>query len=355
MQLTQGLRRAVTINPGGTATIMNGRVHTWSHTADRIARLAARGIARGDRVAILALNSDRYYELLYAIPWLGAVTVPLNIRIAPTEIATILADSGARALFVDDAFTLVLAQLPDRAAVTAIYHLGNGTADMPGFESLLAESPHPDSTAGGEDIAGIYYTGGTTGRAKGVMLTHSNLVTNAAMIAAAWAYQHGSSYMHAAPMFHLTDGASTFAVTMQGCTHAFIPRFDPSHLLHELARLRITHCVLVPTMINALVNAFGRVAVALASIAAHDLSALRLVPYGCLAYARRRHGYGMSEASPVATIMPLDIEPTGERLQSCGRPGMLVDLRIADADDNEVPRGTVGEVQLRGPNIMKGY
>jgi len=162
-------------------------------------------------------------------------------------------------------------------------------------------------------------------------------------------------------MFHLADGMSTFAVIMVGGTHVFILRFEPAELLTEIARNRVTHAVLVPTMINAVVNFPG--------LAGHDVSSLQVVAHGAspMQDAVRRkataafpgvrflHVYGMTEAAPLVTAMDLGIEPTGERVRSCGRPALLMDVRIADADDREVPRDTVGEVQVRGPNIMLGY
>jgi len=367
MQLTQGLSRAATINPSGIATIFRDRRRTWAETADRIARiaggLARLGVGKGDRVAIIALNSDRYFETLFAVPALGAIIVPLNTRLAPPEIAFMLQDSGAKLLLLDDTFAGLPVQLAGLATVPDVVYLDDGPAPagMREFESLLAEPPADFGTAGGDDVAGIFYTGGTTGRSKGAMLTHRNLVANAAMVAPALGYRYDSIYIHAAPMFHLADGASTFAITMVGGTHVFIPRFDPADLLAEIARNRVTNTLLVPTMINALAN--------FPDLAKHDLSSLRVIPYGAspmpdavlqkataaLPGVRFLHAYGMTEAAPIVTAMDLAIEPIGQQAKSCGRPAMLVDVRIADENDNEVPRGTVGEVQVRGPNIMLGY
>ena len=367
MFLTQGLQRAVTIHPHGISTIFRDRRCTWAETADRISRiaggLAALGLGTGDRAAILALNSDRYFEALYAVPMAGAIIVPLNTRLAPPEIDFILEDSGAALLLVDDAFAAMPVQLTQMAGVKKVIYLGDGPTPpgMLGFETLLGEPFVTDSPAGGHDVAGIFYTGGTTGRSKGVMLTHDNLVSNAAMMGPAIGYRHDSIYIHAAPMFHLADGASTFAVTMVGGTHVFIPRFDPADLLGEIVRNKVSNALLVPTMINALAN--------FPTVGNYDVSSLRVVPYGAspmpdavLQAATRAfpsvqflHVYGMSEASPLVTAMDRNITVSGDRQKSCGLPGMLVEVRIADENDNEVPRGTVGEVQVRGPNIMLGY
>jgi long-chain acyl-CoA synthetase len=144
MYLTQGLRRAQQIRPKATSTVFRGRRRTWSETAERVARFAgglkAAGVRPGDRVAILALNSDRYFELMYAIPWLGAAMVPVNTRLAPPEIQYILEDSRARALFVDGATkahaTALAGKMP---TVEAVFYLDDG---MP-----------PEGMARGEDLA----------------------------------------------------------------------------------------------------------------------------------------------------------------------------------------------------------
>jgi long-chain acyl-CoA synthetase len=146
-----------------------------------------------------------------------------------------------------------------------------------------------------------------------------------------------------------------------GGRHIVIPRFDPEDVLAEVARHRITNTLLVPTMINALANC--------PAIGKYDISSLELIPYGAspmpdavlrkaqevMPHVQFLHVYGMTEAAPLATAMERHLPAEGERARSCGRPAMLVDLRIADEYDREVPRGTVGEVQLRAPNVMLGY
>ena len=369
MQLIQGLNRAVTTDANGTATIFRDRRFTWAQSAERIARiaggLARLGLARGERIAIMALNSDRYWEAMYAIPGLGAIMVPLNTRLAPPEVAFMLGDSGARALIVDDTFAGLPAQLAGQMGdVTHVIHIGEAAtpAGMIPWESLLADRLPGFGDAGDNDIAGIFYTGGTTGRSKGVMLSHRNLVSNAAMMIAAIGYRFDTVYIHSGPMFHLADAASTFAITIIAGTHVFIPRFDPADMLAEIQRHRVTNALLVPTMANATANH--------PDIGKYDISSLRVIPYGAspmpdavlqkakqtMPGVRFLHVYGMTEASPLVTTMDRhQPEPEGRRAQSCGRPAMLVDVRIADANDVEVPRGTVGEVQIRGPNIMLGY
>lgn len=367
MYLIQGLNRAVTINPNGVATISRDRRQTWAELADRVTRLAgglARlGIGRGDRVALLALNCDRYLEVMYAVPAMGAIIVPLNTRLAPAEIAFILGDSGAKALILDDAFADVPKKLSNLFSIEHLIHIGDGPVPdgMRHVNAVLDEPRDLNCLAGGDAAAGIFYTGGTTGRSKGVMLSHRNLVTNAVNITFALGYRFDTVYLHVAPMFHLADGASTFAVTTVGGTHVFVPRFDPTDVLAQLTRHRVTNSLMVPTMLGILAND--------PDVGRYDLSAMRIMGYGgspmpeatirkcaeVMPGVRFVHAYGMTEASPGVTAMDKDIEPAGERLKSCGRPMMTVDVRVCDESDNEVPRGTVGEVLVRGPNIMLGY
>ena len=372
MYLWQGLRRAAQVKPNGTAMIFQDRERTWRELQDRVGRLAGglvgAGLSKGGRAAILSLNSDRYFEYLLAVPMAGGAVVPINIRLAPPEIEYILDDSSAEMLFIDDRFAPVLETLKGRmSSVREVIYLGDGRLPigMRAYEGLLAADPITNRAGGEADLAGIFYTGGTTGKAKGVMLSHSNLVTNAANIVTAFAYDADSVYLHAAPMFHAADNASTLAITMLGGVHVFIPAFEPADFLATIQRKRVTHSLLVPTMINMLVN-FSR-------LADYDLSSLKQIAYGAspmpdallrrvvemLPRVRFVHAYGMTEAAPLVTALH-PRHSTLEGLQSgksrsCGQAALMVEVRIADAYDNEVPRGTVGEVQVRGPNVMKGY
>src|SRR4029450_12560641 len=225
--LTQGLRRAVQIKPDGASTCFAARRRTWRQTVERVARVAgalsALGVHRSDRVAILALNSDRYFELMYAIPWIGAAMVPINTRLAPPEIEYILSDSGAVALFIDTAMSHHLTALEDKMpGVREVVWLDDtsGPEGLLHFEDLTNYDPALDGGAADDDLAGLFYTGGTTGRSKGVMLTHTNLVVNALNGIGGIGFTGDTTYIHSGPMFHLADGASTFGVTMAGGRHA---------------------------------------------------------------------------------------------------------------------------------------
>jgi len=298
----------------------------------------------------------------------GAAVVPINIRLAAPEIQYILQDSGAEILFIDDRFAAVLQALKGQMpGVRHVVYLGDANlpTGMLGYEDLLNVLPLAQPLASDDDLAGIFYTGGTTGKAKGVMLSHRNLVVNAANVIPAFGYDADTVYLHAAPMFHLADGASTFAVTIAGGVHVFVPAFDPADVLATIQRAKVTHGLLVPTMINLLVN--------FPQIAEYDVSTLKRVGYGAspmpeavlrkalamLPGVRFAQAYGMTEAAPLVTSLDPRYTvlegPDAGRVKSCGQASYLVEVRIADAQDCEVLRGTVGEVQVRGDNIMLGY
>jgi len=370
-RIGQTLTRALQQRAHHPATRMADRVRSWAECHDRICRLAAAiralGAMPGDRVALLAYNSDRYFEMLYANAWAGTVMVPINTRLAAAEIAYILDDCGPVLLFVDDAFQPMLADLP-LAGLRAIVDVD---ADSPpagqhGLEALIAgHDPAPEAGAGGSDLAGIFYTGGTTGRSKGVMLSHDNLVTNALNVLEGLRFTRDTVYLHAAPMFHLADGSNTFAVTALGGTHSFVPRFTPAGVLETIQRHRVTHSTMVPTMLNMLTQD--------PAAAASDLSSLEQINYGAapmpeavfrrlralLPGIRLLNGYGMTETSPLLTVLPAEYNtfdgPLAGRLASCGLASVGVELRIVDPEGREVPRGSIGEIAARGPNVMMGY
>ncbi|MFI5507326.1 long-chain-fatty-acid--CoA ligase [Mycobacterium sp. NPDC051804] len=371
MYLTQGLRRAAQIRPFEESTVFRERRRVWSETVDRVARIAGGlkevGVQLGDRVAILALNSDRYFELLYAIPWLGAAVVPLNTRLAIPEIRHILEDSGARVLFVDGAMQEHAAALADLSTIEAVFYLDDDTPPTGAlsFEDLATGPPAADSGAGGDTLAGLFYTGGTTGKTKGVMLSHNNLVWNAMNTIAGMYYDQDMAYLHSAPMFHLADGGATFGVTICGGRHVFVPRFDAVDCLQTMEREKVTHAVYVPTMINMLISS--------STVGEVDLSNLEYITYGASPMPEGMlrkaidtfptcgfiHAYGMTEASPGLTMLPpryatLD-GPFAGRIKSCGQAVLSAELRIVGTERKELPRGTVGEIAARGPMIMQGY
>ncbi|PKV97461.1 acyl-CoA synthetase (AMP-forming)/AMP-acid ligase II [Amycolatopsis echigonensis] len=370
MYLTQGLHRSVQQTPGAPSTVFGDRERTFAETADRVARLAGAlreaGVRQGDRVAILALNSDRYAEFLLAVPWADAVFVPVNIRWAVPEISGSLVECDARVLFVDEKFApMVPAVREKHPGLATVVYCGDGEPPegMLGYEQLLAAAePIEDARRGGGSLAGVYYTGGTTGSAKGVMLSHANLLTSALGSTATGRFcEPGGRMLHAAPMFHLADGAAWAAQTALGGTHVIVPAFDPAGVLAALSERQVTSALLVPTMIGMLVSHPGA--------DGYDLSGVRHLIYGAspisepvlkkamalFPNAGFVQAYGMTELSPVATLLLPEDHHDPRRRLSAGRAAPHAEVRIVDEHGEEVPRGTVGEVVSRGGHVMLGY
>jgi len=220
MRLTHGLKQAAQHNPQRTATIFEGRRKSYADTASRVARLAAGlaslGARSGDRVAILALNSDRYYEAYYAILWAGCVAVPCNTRWSPAEHAAALQDCEPHLLIVDRQFAALAETLPGLSHQRIIsMDDGAAPAGFSDFETMVARGPAmDDNSSGGDALAGIFYTGGTTGNSKGVMLSHDGLIVNFMANALLEPYCDDCVFLHAPPMFHMADGALLFGLTM---------------------------------------------------------------------------------------------------------------------------------------------
>lgn len=374
MYLTQALHRAVQQHPDRIAVRFGDRQRTFRHLAERVARLAgalqALGMQAGDRVAMLSLNSDRYLEYQMAVPWGGGVLNPCNIRWSAAEILYSLDDSGSTILLVDETFRPLVEQFRrDSPTLREVIYCGDGDtpSGMHGYEGLLAKAdPVPDALRRGEDLLGIFYTGGTTGFPKGVMLSHANFCSSGLSNRAEELAAPGGIYMHAAPMFHLADMGCAMPHWIEGNTHSVIPAFNPELVLDTLERDRVTHLLLVPTMIQMLVDHP-------AMKQPRDLSALQTIVYGASPISEAVldramaalpgvgfvQAYGMTELSPVATVNPAWYHTAegrrASKLRSAGRASYCTELRIVDVADQEVPRGTVGEVVVRGPHVMQGY
>ncbi|BCX53619.1 MULTISPECIES: acyl-CoA synthetase [Comamonas] len=373
MYLTQSLRRAMQQTPHATASIYNGRKRSFAQLGERVARFAgalqALGAQAGDRVGILSLNSDWYLEYYMACYWAGVAVNPINIRWSANEIAYSLDDCDTRLLLVDDSFAPLTPELLKLSrSLQTLIHLGDGPApqNMLSYEALVADSsPVEDSMRSGDDLAGVFYTGGTTGSPKGVMLCHRNLYTNAISGVSSQIVRAGSIGLHAAPMFHLADGAFMNALFAAGGCHVMVPRFDPLAVLQAIASTGVTDTLLVPTMIQMLVDH--------PDLHKYDLKSLRQMAYGAspiseglLDRAMRTipdvdfvQAYGMTEVSPIATILSPEMhrEPgrAKGRHRSAGRATACTEVRIVDPEGREVPRGEVGEIVVRGPGVMLGY
>ncbi len=371
--LTQSLKRAAQVRANGTATLCGTRRRNWAESVERVARAAAGlrqlGVSEGDRVGILALNSDRYFESYYAVPWAGAIMLPLNTRLTAADLAYMLNDSEALVLCLDEAFIDLLPGLREYCpTLKHVVYLGDGPMPvdgMVGWDDLVARSePMADAGRSGDDIAGIFYTGGSTGRPKGVMLSHCNLVSNAVNAIYMIGYDASSIFLHAAPMCHLTDGMSTLAITMAAGTHTFIPKFDAQQVLEQIAEHKVTNVTLVPTMIAMMLEVPGIETMPLASLRQFMFGSAPM-PHATLKRAVDiwpemlfLHGWGMTELSPIGTMLPMAMRKqaiAGGRLRSCGQAMPNLEVLVVDSEDREVPRGTTGEIVVRGPTVMQGY
>lgn len=372
MQLTQALTRAVQTRHRHTATIYNDRKRNWGEVGERVSRLAAGlrtlDLRPGDRLAVLAFNSDNYIELLFAAAWANLVVVPLNTRWAVPENVYSLQDAGCVSLFVDDEFASQVTGLLEGHPMAHVVHMGDfpTPAGMLSYETLIARStPMADECGRDDDLCGIYYTGGTTGEPKGVMLSHKNLIAASINWIATLHFSEQTRYMHSAGMFHLAGSSPAFALTLAGGTHIFLPKFDARLAFEAIEKHKVNYVLFVPTMINMLLNHpdFER----------YDLSSVRYCEYGAspipdavLEAAIEKlptwefiQGYGMTETAALTVSLPWRYHFDGEhgphKRKAAGRAAYGVDVKIIDPQGNEVPRGTPGEIAVRGSQVMLGY
>lgn len=372
MHYTMGLKNALQQKENGIATIDGTRKRTWREVGARVAKLAGAlkdlGLSRGGRVGILSLNCDRYLESYFAVFWAGGVIVPLNARLSVSEIAVLLNDSGCEILLIGDDFFKMLPDLDGKLhSVKHVVCMGEQPAPdgLLSYEEILQTAVAiSDAEAGGEDLAGIFYTGGTTGLPKGVMLTHHNLVFNAMNSLICYGYNSDTVYLHAAPMFHLADAGATCSVTMVQGTHVFAPRFIPDNILKIMEMNKVTNVMLVPTMVNMLIQSpnfrnydlthLAKILYGAAPMPAEVLKkAIKMMP-GCVFC----QGYGMTETSPLITALNEkyhDLEGPLSKIESAGKACPTIEVKIVDPLDKEVPRGSSGEIVVRGDNLMRGY
>ena len=354
MYLTQGLHRAVQQNPDGIATIFGDRVRSF--------------VEQADRVAYLGLNSDWFIEYYLAVPWADAVLNPVNVRWSPAEIAYSLKDSQTRVLLVDDAFIPLLPAIRDRyIELNTLIYVGDAgpPPGMLGYEELVAAGPAVDDVRrGGDALAALFYTGGTTGFPKGVMLSHANLLTSALGSMATGGFGSWERFLYAVPMFHLAGLGAFIGVGLAGGTQVIVPVFDPIAVLAAIEQHRVTDTLLIPIMIQLIVDHPQR--------AEHDLSSLQLLSYAgspialplldrarkALPGAGLTQGYGLTECGVISLLLPADHEDDSsrpDRRASGGRAAPHAEVRIVDSEDRELPRGQVGEIVVRGGSTMLGY
>jgi long-chain acyl-CoA synthetase len=374
------IRRAERFYSDKTAVVCGNERWTYRQFGIRVRKVAGAltslGVNKGDRVALLMLNCHRYLELFAACFELGAIIVPLNIRLAAPELIYTINDAEARLLVLDENSFPLLASLrpslPSVSTYVAAASSEESRQDFPAgvldYEQLLRETEELREfpVVCEEDVAAFFYTSGTTGHPKGVMLTNRNICANALQGFTHRVPPHDTVHLHASPMFHIAGGPTAWIVFWVGGTHVAQPRFDPRSTFALIERERVTRVLWVPTMITALL--------AHPDVSRVDFSSLRLALYGAspiapdrLKEARRVFGcelmqlYGMTEAAPVLTSLAPEEhvfegdEQSTHRLLSCGRAVLGVNVRVVNERGEDVVPGEVGEIIARGANFMVGY
>ncbi|MCF8033125.1 MAG: long-chain fatty acid--CoA ligase [Desulfarculaceae bacterium] len=363
----QWLTRRAVLCPQREAVVDGSRRLTYAQLNQRTNQLAralqARGLVRGDRVAMLALNCHQWLEAVMATAKLGLVLVPLNWRLAPAELRYQLADSQTRHLIHEPGLSDLAAQVGAGGSLEHQWVLGSeaqGSAE-PYEEALAAQSdqePVLDYTVDLTCPHLIVYTSGTTGKPKGAMLSQANSQWNALNQHVDLEFTRADRELVVLPMFHIGGiGLFTLALLYVGASVVVQRAFDPAQIMRRLVREKITIFFGVPAMFLLMIQspefdpaAFEKVRMVFCGGA--PLPPALIDQYQELGITLQQ-GYGMSEASPSTTV--LRREDARAKKGSVGRPHFHIELRVAGQDGQELPQGEVGEVLLKGPNIMQGY
>ncbi|HKW44326.1 MAG TPA: long-chain-fatty-acid--CoA ligase [Candidatus Eremiobacteraceae bacterium] len=367
---------------GDSLAVTCGDEHlTYKRFAERVDRassaLVGMGVDQGDVVAYVSFNCHRLLEAYYAVPQMGAVLLPINIRLSADDIADILNDAGATTAVVDRALTSLIA--PIRKGLTrlrTIVSMGGDPGasdplDSADYETLIKNAPPTFArpTLDEDGTAELFYTSGTTARPKGVMLTHRSLHQHALNGALALRYDDSAVQLHTIPLFHVNGWGTPHALTMTGGRHVMLPRFDAAQVLETIERERVTDIFLVPTMALALL--------ADPTCATRDLRSLRQVMLGgaaCPTAVVRALderlpgcavmcGYGLTETSPVLTVavakrgLAASDDGHREKRSTAGLPIPGVRVEVMDDSGRIMPHdgATRGEIVARGNSVMAGY
>lgn len=381
MILTEMLNKAKKLYPQKVAIRCGNHLYTYREFAQRINALACGlrdlGVGRDDKVAVLLPNCHHFLEIYFAVAQIGAVSVPLNFRLSAGELSYILTDSEAKVLIVDPSFG---------ASVKAIRSAGqfslkviwvappgeSGQRDDLDYEQVVTlkmDAPDIESPSQPEDCAQIYYTSGTTGRPKGVMLSHKNVYVHALGTVAELHLTDSDVWIHAAPLFHLADAWATWAITLVGGTHVLVREFNAKAVLETFQKERATITNLIPTMLNLMVNH--------PDAGSYDYRSLRAILSGGAPIAPEVvrkivetfkceyiQTYGMTETSPYLTLSLLKEHlkglPPDEQLRfkaKTGREFIAVELKVVRDNGEEIApdEKEVGEIIVRGDIVTNGY
>jgi fatty-acyl-CoA synthase len=374
------LRYAEQQFPGKTAVVCGEQRFTYAQFAERASRLARvlgdAGVQPGERVAFLSLNCHRLLEAYYGVLEAGAVLLPLNIRLAPQELAYILRNSGAKVLFLEKEFLEVVNSFRESVPNLQTFFM----LDAPPEARWLSPKNYEDSLANAtphradimefdeNSLAELFYTSGTSANPKGVMLTHRNIYLHALSVSLRFSTNADTVELHTIPLFHANGWGGAHSVTFGGGRHVMISRFVPAEVFRLIERERVHSLSLVPIMALALINSAERPKYDLSSLqwisiggAASSPTLVREVEekLGCTCFS----GYGLTETAPVLSTAQIKPELQREREQRHVTQAMTgyaipgVELRVVDLEDRDVPRDgmTMGEIIARGDGVMAGY
>jgi acyl-CoA synthetase (AMP-forming)/AMP-acid ligase II len=351
------------------ATLDGAFTATYAEHLDRTLRVAGGlgaglGVSRTDRFAVMALNSHQYLELYHAA-FLGAGIVnPLNLRLAPKELEFILQDSGTTVCFVDQFFAPLVDKVRAETAIEKVVLIGDGDVphDMTYDAVLSAGSAVVPDEPDEDDVVILMYTGGTTGLPKGVVIDHRAAMLDFYKIAARWPFTDQYVYLHQTPMFHAASFGGVLTIPAVGGTTTFVPMFEPGAVLDVTEKHGVSTTVMVPTMVQMLLDH--------PDFTPERFASMKVLTYGAspmpTAVLERLlalfpdlqifQGYGMTENCGLLTCLgPEEHRLGGDLLRSAGQvvPGSIVSIQ--DEEGNLLPAGEVGEVCARAGNYMREY
>lgn len=377
------LKRAVVAHAGKEAVVCGETRLSYGQFAERVYRWAnlmrSLGVEKGERVAILSQNCHRVLEAFFGTPLIGSMLMPLNFRLVPDDFLYILNHGGAKVLIVEEGLEHLVETIRDRLDTIEQFILARdnpkaSAADWMDYETLLREAsprqPAPAEIEENEPSA-LLYTSGTTGRPKGVMLTHRNLYLNAMNSICEFQINERDVYMHTLAQFHCNGWGIPYAATGMGATHVIIKKFEPAAFFDLVTRERVTFAAMPPTMINmALNHPLEPAQIAALPSDMRVATAGSAPPLATIQGAQERFGwrviqiYGLTETSPFLTVSKIkphmsDWEASDRyRVQAkTGYPMIGVDIRVVDDDGRDVAAdsGEVGEVITRANVVMDGY
>lgn len=332
-----------------------------------VSAMAARGVTKGDRVAILSKNCPEYIEAYGLAEKGGIILVPLNWRLVARELKFMLADTGAKAVIVSPEYIDTINSIRDELPDLKIYFsLESSVSGYEFYENILAQgSPdEPMVEIDEDDVVYIMYSSGTTGLPKGIMLTHRGQLDDAVYHLVEFGTKENHVFLQVMPLFHIGGKATFLALFHRGCSIAIMPEFDTQEVLEIIQREKVNVTCLVPSMIALLLD--------YPDFKKYDISSLETVflvasPIS-LSLLKRAvlefgpvfcQGYGLTESGGlVAFLSKENLATEGElvrRLSSCGRPSMACEIRIIKDDGQEAGPGEIGEITTMNQRLMRGY